>query len=98
MRPSQILLREKKVTEVVQILEEQFINPFGVGYEHLYNLSSREEVAHDLASAVLDVRQNGTRMKEEFVRSRITNQTAKFYDTRKRCSMKTFVSPWINAL
>ena len=93
IRPSQILLSEKKVTEVVRILEEEFINPFGVGYEHLYNLSSGEEVADDLASAILDVRQNGTRMKEEFVRSRITSQTAKFHDTLRRCSVKIFKSP-----
>ena len=55
MRPSQILLSKKKVTEVAQILEE-FINPFGVGYKHyLYNLSSRKEVPDDLTSAILDV-------------------------------------------
>ena len=29
-------------------------------------------------------------MKEEFVRSRITNQTAKFHDTLTRCRVKTF--------
>ena len=72
MRPSQILLSEKKVTEVVEIFEEEFINPFGVGHEHLYNISSGEEVADDLASEILDVRQNGSRMKE-FVRSNEPN-------------------------
>ena len=92
MRASQILLSEKKVTEVVRILEEEFINPFGVGYEHLHNPSSGEEVADDLASVILDVRQNGTRMKEEFVRSRITSQTAKFHDTLRICSLKTLKS------
>ena len=92
MRPSQILLSESQVTEVVRILEEESINPFGVGYEHLYNLSSGEEAADDLDSAILDVCQNGTRMKEEFVRSRITSQTAKFHDTLTRCSVKTFKS------
>ena len=61
MRPSQILVSEKKVTDFVRILEEKSINPFGVGYEHLYNLSFGEEVADDLTSAILDVRQNGTR-------------------------------------
>ena len=65
---------------------------FGVGYEHLYNLSSGEEAADDLDSAILDVCQNGTRMKERFVRSRITSQTAKFHDTLTRCSVKTFKS------
>lgn len=55
MRPSQILLSKKEVTEVAQMLEE-FITIFGVGYKHyLYNLSSRKEVADNLASAILDV-------------------------------------------
>ena len=48
MRPTQFLLREKKVTEIERILKEEFINPFGVGYEHLYNLSSREKEVDDL--------------------------------------------------
>ena len=61
MRPSQILVSEKKVTDFVRILEEKSINPFGVGYEHLYNFSFGEVVADDLTSAILDVRQNGTR-------------------------------------
>ena len=78
MRPSQILLSEKKVTEIVRLLEDKFIKSFGVGYEHLYSPSSVDEVADDLASAILDVRQNGTRMKEEFVRSRITAKLQNF--------------------
>ena len=32
MRPLQILLGEKRVTDVIRILEEEFINPFGVGF------------------------------------------------------------------
>lgn len=35
MRPSQILLSEKLVTEVIRILDEEYINPFGVGYDEL---------------------------------------------------------------
>lgn len=45
-----------------------------------------------MASTILDVRQNGTRMKEEFFRSWITSQTAKCHDTLTRCSVKTFKS------
>ena len=97
MRPSQILLSEKKVIEVVRLLEEEFINPFGIGYEHLYSLSFGEEVAEDLALVILNVRQNGTRMKEKFFRLRITSQTEKFRETLTRCSVK-HSSLWINAL
>ena len=53
MRPTQFLLREKKVTEIERILKEEFINPFGVGYEHLYNLSSGEKEVDDLTQQSL---------------------------------------------
>ena len=42
LRPSQILIGENQVTEVIRILEEEFTNPFGVGYNGLHNLSSGE--------------------------------------------------------
>lgn len=53
-RLSQILLGEKLVTEAIRILEE-FLNPFGVGYNGLHNLSSRKEVVDDLALSILEV-------------------------------------------
>lgn len=92
MRPSQILLSERKVGKVVNILEDEFINPFGVGYEQLYNLSSGEEIADEQAVDILDVYQYGTAKKEEFINTRITNQTTKFHDTLPRCNVKTFKS------
>ena len=54
-RLSQILLGEKLVTEAIRILEEEFLNPFGVGYNVLHNLSSRKEVVDDLALSILEV-------------------------------------------
>jgi len=80
MRPSQILLSERKVGKVVKILEDEFINPFGVGYDQLYNLSSGEEVADEQAANILDMYQYGIKKKQEFINTRI------------RCNVKTFKS------
>ena len=93
MRPSQILLCEKKVAEFMRILKEEFINPFGVGYDDgLYNLSSGQKVADDSASSILEVHDHGLRMRDEFVSSRITNEKEKFHDKLKRCRITTFKS------
>ena len=90
MRPSQILLGQKQVTEVIRILKEEFINPFGVGYNELHNLSSGEEVAVYFVSSILEVYENGKNMKEEFITSRITSNQRKFNDPLKRFNLKTF--------
>ena len=89
MRPSQILLGEKQATEVIQILEEEFTNPFGVGYNGLHNLSSGEEVTDDLASSILEVYENGKKMKEEFIISRITSNQGKFHGSLERFNVET---------
>ena len=41
---------------------------------------------------ILDIRQNGNRMKKEFVRSRTPSQTAKFHNTITSCGVKTIKS------
>ena len=71
------------MTEVMGILEEEFINPFGVGYNGLHNLSSGKEMADDLALSILEVYKTEKKMKEEFIISRITSNQGKF-------NMKTF--------
>ena len=73
MRRSQILFGEKQMTSVIRILEEEFINPFSVGYNGLYNLFSGEEVAVDSTLSILEVYENGKKMKEEFITSRMTS-------------------------
>ena len=90
MRPSQIPFGKKQVTEVIRSLEEELRNPFGVGYNGLHNLSSREEVADDLASSILELFEKGKKMKEELITSRITCNQEKFHDPLKRFNVKTF--------
>ena len=77
------------MTEVIRILEEEFMNPFNVVYNGLHNLSSKEEVVGGLASSILEVYENGKKMKEEFITSRIaSNNLGKFH--YPRFNVKTF--------
>ena len=54
LRPSQILTSEKMVTKVIEVLQEEYINPFSVlvDKEQLYNLSSGVPVSADLADEI----------------------------------------------
>ena len=72
------------------ILEEEFINPFGVGYNGLHKLSSGKEMADDLALSIIEVYKTEKKMKEEFIISRITSNQGKFHDPLKRFHVKTF--------
>ena len=59
MRPSQILKSEKVVPEAIRVIEDDFINPFGLGYDGLHNISSGTSVETELASSILQVHDNG---------------------------------------
>ena len=88
MRRSQILFGEKQMTSVIRILEEEFINPFSVGYNGLHNLFSGEEVAVDSTLSILEVHENGKKMKEEFITSRMTSNQGKRFDPLKKFNVK----------
>ena len=67
MRPSETLASEKHVTKIMQVLKEKYINPFDLGLEELYNLSSGEMIEESFASKILKVEEDGKRMRDEFV-------------------------------
>ena len=62
MRPSQILASQKRVAEVIWVLEKEYINPFGLGPDELLNLSSGESVDAKLAKTILNVCKDGKKM------------------------------------
>ena len=62
MRPSQILASEKRVAEVIRVLEDEYINPFGLGPDELLNLSSGEGVDAKLVKSILNVCKDGKEM------------------------------------
>ena len=90
MRPSQILASEKRMVEVIRVLEDEYINPFGLGPDELLNLSSGESVDAKLAKSILNVCKDGKKMRDEFIQSRIKSKSKKFHDPLKRCTINTF--------
>ena len=90
MRPSQILASEKRMAEVIRVLEDEYINPFGLGPDELLNLSSGESVDAKLAKSILNVCKDGKKMRDEFIQSRIKSKSKKFPDPLKRSTINTF--------
>ena len=70
MRPSEILDSEKHVTKIVNVLKGKYINPFDIGLEDLYNLSSGETVEETAANNILNVKKDGKKLYDEFIKSR----------------------------
>ena len=63
LRTSQIIKSEDKVSRLVHILENDYINPFSVNLEatKLFNLSSAVAVEDDLADKILNIIDIGNR-------------------------------------
>ena len=93
LRPSQILTSEKMVTKVIEVLQEEYINPFSVLVDEgqLYNLSSGVPVSIDLADEILETRNKGIEIAEKFTTERLLGDgTKKFHDPLPRNKIKAF--------
>ena len=73
MRPSQIMASEKRVAEVIRVLEDEYINPFGLGPDELLKLLSGDSVDAKLAKSILNVCKDGKKMRDEFIREFINS-------------------------
>ena len=61
LRPSQILGSEKMVNCAIEVLSEQYLNPFSVSLdENLYNVSSGVPVEDKLVNEILCTKQKGS--------------------------------------
>ena len=61
LRPSQILKTEKMVTNAIDVITNEHINPFGldIGKNHLYNLSSGIAIEYSLATEIMNLNTTG---------------------------------------
>ena len=86
LRPSQILGSEKMVTCVIDVLSEEYLNPFGVSLdENLYNLSSSVPVEDELAKKILCTEQKGSEIYGCLANERLlAGGTKNFYDPLPR--------------
>ena len=85
-RPSQVLKSEKYVTDLVEVLRNDFVNPFdsNIDKNKLLNLSSGIPVNDDLAKDILKIKDRGIDSYNEFVEKRIKSQAIKVHDPIKR--------------
>ena len=95
LRPSQIMRSETLVSKVIEILEEEYINPFGVQTDEtkLYVSSSGVPLADEVADSIAALPSDGRKIAESFVKERIYEKSKLFHDPINRCKNKTFQAP-----
>ena len=100
LRPSQILGSEKMVTCVIDVLSEEYLNPFSVSLdENLYNLSSSVPVEDELANKILCTEQKGSEIYGCFANERLlSGGTKNFHDPLPRNKVYSFKSTSKNIL
>ena len=91
-RPSQILLSEKLVSNVVEVLTDEYINPFDPSIEkdHLYNLSSGEPLSSESADRILKVHATGRNLAQTFIDKRLCSNGILFHHPISRNKFTTF--------
>ena len=89
LRPSQILKSEKVVTNVINVLTEEYINPFDpiIDSSKLVNLSSGVPVND---CDICDIWSAGNTAFETFTNQRIYSNTVAFHDPIKRNKVTLF--------
>ena len=94
LRPSQILQSEKFVTRIIDVLKEEYVNPFGVNVdkEKLVNLSSGIALDDRIAAEILSTRSVGEKESQKFREERLESSQVKFHDPIKRRKLALFSS------
>ena len=91
-RPSQILKSEKFVENIMNVMTEEYINPFDESLEKdcLYNLSSGIQVESEIAYEISQVKSKGDAQYNEFVKNRIKSTDVPIHDPIKRNKLLLF--------
>ena len=94
LRPSQIMRSEKHVSNVMKVLVEDYVNPFGVNIDidNLVSLSSAIPLNDDIATNLLTVPQRGKEYQKKFHEERLIKRNVPFHDPIKRNEIKGFNS------
>ena len=76
-RPSQIFKSEKYVIDLVEVLRNDFMNPFdsNIDKDKLLNLSSGIPVNDDFAEDIIKIKDRGIDSYNEFVEKRLNLRT-----------------------
>ena len=92
LRPSQILQSEKFVSRIMEILKEEYVNPFDVNLtqRQLVNLSSGVALPDEMTSEILSARSVGEEECEKFCSERLESNKVKFHEPIKRKKLPLF--------
>ena len=73
LRPLQILTVERKVSKVTNVIENDYINPFGLQVEEnsLLNIGSGVAVNMEIADVIVQQKDNGTELAQKFKEDRL---------------------------
>lgn len=87
---------EERVTRILSIIEEEYLNPFSIQLDKdkLYNLSSGSPKEDDV-NELLAIWDKGKEIADEFTAERILTSNLKFHDPLKRNKIPTFQQPII---
>ena len=91
LRPSQILISEKLVAEVIRVLEEEYVNPFNnlVTEDCWFNWSSGSPVNDQLADEILNTNMLGRELAMKFAKERLmVNGKKKFHEALPKLSLQ----------
>jgi len=96
LRDSEIKKSEKIVSDIINVMENEYLNPFSPLLEEdkLYNLSSgccKEEGVDEL----LNIYEAGKVMANEFLTNRILSSREKFHEPIRKKKIPTFFTPKI---
>ena len=85
MRQCERVRSEKNVTNVISVLENEYLNPFSATLDpnELYNLSSGMK-KEDGVEPLLNVWENGKVLADEFFSKRISSSEIKFHEPLQR--------------
>ena len=87
------MISEKHVTEIIRVLEEEYINPFSVlvAEDCLFNLSSGINVNDQLADEILNTNKLGKELAMKFATERLMiNEKKKFCETLPKTKFTAF--------
>ena len=94
LRPSQILKSEKFVSNIINVLKEEYVNPFDSNLckELLVNLSSGIAVAEDVAEEITSTDSSGKDDYQTSCKDRLESKKVNFHDPISRKKLTLFSS------
>ena len=85
-RPSQVLQSEDLVSQIVTILQNEYINPFDISIDksNLLNLSSGVPIPNEITHEILALPLKGKTLAHDFIRKRIITNEIPFNNPIKK--------------